>query len=594
MRKIFDAHAFWLNNQIWSGGWPYILFGAERMRNRNGRYLAVLVAAISSSAAFGQLSKVDTLLQEDGFQLQAAVNTGAPYYYDGHINSSNQFVGGLVQANYTAPSYSGTAIFEDSNYPISSELNGPWAIWNVDEGDLPDQVAGDIPHLNNLISMAIGDEQNWESDPSVYATVVSEFQQVNADPNYNHTIVYTNNYLGQVQDNAAGVTSFIQAAHPDMLTFDTYPFQTGNASATDDSQILNVGYTSWYTELRFYRDVTLDNSYQSSNPTYSVDWGLYRQVYATDDGTRTPGATEYALETFSAMAFNAKYLSDFVFNGNASQLFTDQNQDATTPLYAAVQPINQEAANIGRSMVYLTPISAGTNPDPEWYDGTGTSDILFLRGQQLSTGTPSSFTKNYNTLPNGFVADGTSGATLAYSKWTYQANDKYLTGWGVTNIGNTVNFDPNQNIYLPGDALVSWFRPLGESQTTAYNNNDIYFMVVNALATPTGTAQQCEQYIQLTFEIPNAASQLVQYIDPITGAVDTISVTSGTAPTTDPDGTILTTVVSGRLRVNMYLGGGEAMLFKIDNGTPFLVPEPSTLSLIGLTSLTLLRRRRTA
>ncbi len=564
------------------------------MRCQIVRNASILVASILSGTAFGQLSKVDTLLQQDGFQLQAASESGAVFYYNGHTNTStNQYVPGLVQANYTAPSWGGAATFTDSN---NQPINGPWAIWGVSDGSYPDQVPQDIPHLANLVSMAIGDEDEWEREPAVHAAEVAEFQQVNADPNYNHTIVYANNSLGQLQDDGPGVSGFIQTAHPDMLTFDSYPFQTGNASATDDSQILNVGYTSWYTELRFYRNVTLDNSYQSSNPNYSVNWGLYRQTYATNDGTRTPGGTEYGLETFSAMAFNAKYLSDFLYNGSASQLFTNQNQDATTPLYTAVQHVNKVAANIGRSMVYLTPISAGTNPDPEWYDQTGTSDILFIRGQQLSTNNGGVITKNYNTLPNGFIANGTTGAALGYSKWTYQANDKYLTGWGVNNIGNTVNFDPNQSIYLPGDATISWFRPLSESQTTAYNNNDIYFLAVNGLATPTGTEQQCEQYIHMDFAIPNAATQKIDYIDPITGDIDTIGITPGTAPTSDPTGALLdtieATVVSGRLRVNLYLGGGEGMLFKIDNGVPFAVPEPGTLSLAGCAALAMLRRRR--
>ena len=106
--------------------------------------------------------------------------------------------------------------------------------------------------------------------------------------------------------------------------------------------------------MRFYRDVTLDNSYQSSDPTYSVDWGLYRQIYATNDGTRTPNGTEYAVQTFTAMAFGAKYESDFIYDGSASQLFTTgirmRPRRFTAPCSTLIRkpPISAERWSISR------------------------------------------------------------------------------------------------------------------------------------------------------------------------------------------------------------------------------------------------------
>jgi PEP-CTERM motif len=572
------------------------------MRNRNGRYLAVLVAAISGSAAFGQLSKVDTLLQQEGFQLQAAVETGAPFYYDGHVNGSNQFVPGLTQANYTAPSWAGSASFEDSN---GMALNGPWAIWNVNLGgsgnNFPDQVAADVPHLGNLVSMAIDDEVNWESDPSVEANLVSQFQYAESNSSYNHTILYTNNFIGQTQLDGTGVSNFIQQAHPDMLTFDGYPFLTSNATAATDSDILNTPFDSWYTEMRFYRDVTLDNSYQSSNPTYSVDWGLYRQIYSTDDGTRTPNGTEYAVQTFTAMAFGAKYESDFIYNGNASQLFTNQNEDATTALYAAVQHINQEATNLGRTMVYLTPLIA--NPNLNWT--AGTPDILFLRGQDL-TGNSSAPTTP-TTLPNGFQPNTVNGSLE--SSWTSGANDPWMTGFGHTNVGHVIgqytNPTTGATAYTTGDALISWFRPLGETQAQATAAGDIYFMIVNAFSTPTAAPGDCLQNINMDFTTwplaPGQTQPSIQYVDPVTGQIITLNIDTAldgqiTGTSIYPAGTVLLTKTSangtGKLRLNVFLDGGDAFLFKFYTGDAFLVPEPSTLSLLGIGALRLLRRKR--
>jgi PEP-CTERM motif len=566
------------------------------------------MSATLAAPAFAQLSKVDTLLQQDGYQLQGALYGGGLLYYNGHT-VNGQYVPGFAQANYTAPSWAGSASFTDAN---GMALNGPWAIWNVNNGDLPDQVSADVPHLNNLVSMAIGDEIEWVRDPSTTAPLIAEFQQVNSDSNYNNTIVYTNNSAGQLTDNGPAVTSFIQQAHPDMLTFDTYPFQTGNATALTDSQILNVGYTSWYTELRFYRDVTLDNSYQSSNPTYAVDWGLYRQTYATDDGTRTPSASEYGLQTFSAMAFGAKYLSDFITDGSASQLYTDSNQDAITPFYSAVQHVNQEASYFGRTMVYLQSMAAGSNPDPEWYDQTGTPDILFMRGQ-----TTAGQSGTLNTLPNGFTPNGGS-STAAYSSWTSayvgstqmsqpwtnpNVNDPWMTGFGQIHIGGGV-------AVATGDAMISWFRPLGETKQqvmdpTSPQYGDIYMMVVNALSTPTGSPSDCLQNIHMDFTswplAPGLTQPEIQYVDPATGQIMLLTISTtldGTVTNASnyPAGTYLLTKTSGngtgKLRLSLFLNGGEAFLFKFYTGDAFLAPEPGTLSLLGIGALGLLRRRR--
>lgn len=572
--------------------------------NRSNRVTGVLLAAAlaSSSFCFGQLSKVDRLLQQDGFQLQGALYGGGVLFYNGHTVNS-QYVPGFAQANYTAPSWAGAASFTDSN---GMALNGPWAIWNVNLGgsgnNFPDQVAGDVPHLNKLVSMAIDDEVSWESDSSVESNLLSQFQYAESTPVYNNTILYTNNFKGQLQLDGPGVSSFIQQAHPDMLTFDWYPFTTGNATAANDSDILNTPFDSWYTEMRFYRDVTLDNSYQASNPTYSVDWGLYRQTYSTDDGTRTPNGTEYAVETFTAMAFNAKYLSDFITDGSAGKLYTDNNQDAITPLYSAVQHVNQEAANLGRTLVYLTPLIA--NPNLDW--STGTPDILFLRGQEIPSNPNTPTTASPTPLPNGFQPNSVNGSLE--STWVSGANDPWMTGFGHTNVGGVIGkfINAKGNVaYTTGDALVSWFRPIGESQTQATANGDIYFMIVNAFSTPTNSPSDCLQNINLDFTTwplaPGQTQPEIQYVDPITGQIDLLTIdtalnglVSGTS--VYPAGTFLLTKTnadgSGKLRLNVFLNGGDAFLFKFYTGDTFLVPEPGTAALGGIAALGLLRRKR--
>ena len=124
--------------------------------SRSLRAKATLMAAVFSGvfaiAANAQLSKVDTILQQDGFQLQAASESGGTFYFNGHIVNGQQ-VNGYTQANYTAPSWAGAATFTDSN---GVAITGPWAIWNVGPGTEPDQVPADQPYLSNLVSMALG------------------------------------------------------------------------------------------------------------------------------------------------------------------------------------------------------------------------------------------------------------------------------------------------------------------------------------------------------------------------------------------------------------------------------------------------------
>lgn len=594
-----------------------------------GSVLAMAVLFGTSAAQAQTLSKVDRLLQQYGYQLGANSYPGGTFFFNGHDVGGN-FVPGFTQANYTtagwnyddpwpAPGNSQVLIPFTDNAGVA--ITAPWSMWlkvpaNSGDHSISDQISVYSSHLSNLVSASVGDEGYWESDSTVSANYVAAFQAAQADPRLDNTILYTNEFIGQSQLDAGGVSNFIQQAHPDMMSFDWYPFTNGNIGATDDSQIMNTPFDSWYTEMRFYRDVTLDNSYQPSDPNYSVAFGIYRQVYSTDDGTRRPSATEYAMETFTAMAFNAKQQMDFVYNGSASQLFTDTNQSGTTPFYYTVQHVNQEAQNLGRSMVYLTPMDA--NPDPNW--ATGTPDILFLRGQQVSGNTTTP-----NTLPNGFQPNGgkanagysswISGYKVAQS-WTTSANDPWTTGFGQANIGGTVGQYTNaagKPAAATGDVLVSWFRPLGLTKQqvmdpTSPDYGNIYFMIVNAFSTPTANPGDCLQNIHLDFsDWPMAAGETIpsiQYIDPTTGQVVTVYEDQTgmmvTNATIEPAGTVLLsntagdpTNHTGKLRLNVYLNGGEGFLFKFNNGSAFLVPEPASASaLLGLGALGLLSRRR--
>ena len=279
-------------------------------------------------------------------------------------------------------------------------------------------------------------------------------------------------------------------------------------------------------------------------------------------------------------------------------MFSDTNQHATTAFYNAVQTVNKRAGNLGKSMVYLTPLY--NNPDLNW--ATGTPDILMLRGQQVSGNTTVP-----NTLPNGFQPSSSN----AFSSWTSGVNDPWMTGFGQANIGGTVNQFTNtsgKTQAAMGDAFISWFRPIGEDKTTATSKGDIYFMLVNALASSTATPAQCEQDLHMDFTTwplaPGQTEPSIQYMDENTGQVMTLFINHAldgqiTNTTLDPSGTFLLTKTNangtGKLRLNVFLDGGDAFLFKFNTGTPFLganVPEPGSVAMLWIIAGVIGARRR--
>src|SRR4029453_16901003 len=101
--------------------------------------------------------------------------------------------------------------------------------------------------------------------------------------------------------------------------------------------------------------------------------------------------SELSLETFAALAFNAKFLSDFTYNFNGTTLFSGGGDNGITPLGTAAQAINAEVKRLGPALVRLKPVIDQTTP-------SYTSSMMFIRGKNTNAST-------YNAIPIGFVPD---------------------------------------------------------------------------------------------------------------------------------------------------------------------------------------------
>ena len=333
----------------------------------------------------------------------------------------------------------------------------------------------ETPYMSQLLALQLGDEWNLNDGPT-RTNLINWFNSVQA--NWPNVILYHNNWGSQIGD--AELADFYTKAHPDMLCFDTYPWQ----SVWDGSQPDHTGPaisgppTGWYGDLRRYREHAKGAG---------IPLGIYRQTFhAVQDYDnhvfRDPSLSELRLNTFGALAFNAKYVTDFIYNTGAASLFTKtfngsgDTQISTNGLYAEMADVNRRAQVLGKALVCLTPsydLHNQNTPNPPPGPASGdpcaclaagiTTSIMYLQGRQISGGVT-----NATPLPVGFQSDPASSSNpansqaLIYSWWESDKNNPYLRGWAVTNKA-AVN-----NSGLPGEVILAWFKPLAESDVELY------------------------------------------------------------------------------------------------------------------------------
>jgi hypothetical protein len=429
-------------------------------------------------------------------------------------------------------------------------------------------VGSEAPNMSQLVSLSLSDEP-FLDDSFYYNKMVNWF--TNVQGSYPDTILYINNWGGEVSD--GGLSGFIAQARPDMITFDFYPWQADYTTGVPISLV-----QTWYGELRRYK------AWASA---YNIPYGIYRQTFhAVQDYNSTiyrdPSPSELRLNTFVALAFNAKMLIDFTYNTGASSLF-DRNEQGqwagdtlTNALYNEMVDINARATNFGKALVLLKPIyemhnTNTVNPppgpgsdDPNFQNGYCTS-VMFLRGKYMDGGA-TNFT--LTSIPNSFLNDPSSSSnpnlinSSAYTWWEYQKNDPYLIGWSMTNKAGVMNNG------LPGDAIISWLRPLDEIYDGTNYNNEIYMMVVNALTATNGTAADCLQEIKLNFSGLTGAMTNLLMLDPVSGQWKTNGLP----------------LVSTRRQLVLDLNGGDAVLFKFNTGAPIVGHVPSTAAQLAATT----------
>ncbi len=461
--------------------------------------------------ASAEVSKAHRILIERGLQLQGMVTTNDVFDLETYRN-----------ANYTAINW-----LWDSNPTLHGSAPGfLWARWAADETKMPG--AAEQPYLSQLVALQLGDE--WHlNDPAVRTRAVNWFNTIREQ--WPNTILYMNNWGGQVGDAELG--DFIVRARPDMLGFDTYPFQSDPNSHQPNAPAFGSP-TNWYAEMRRYR---------LHAQSAAIPWAIYRQTFHATEGSvreyRTPSQSEMNLNTFAALAFGATTFIDFTYNTGASSIAPS---GSLQPGYTYQTEINRRARNLGKTLVHLTGLDTpgnGTLP---------TQDILLLRGQ---TGDPNN---PLTPLPIGFQPDN-GVPTATFSEWAADRNDPYIRGWNVRGCATMDGFG-ECNATNRGDVIISWLKPLDPSLDDPSDVDDqLYLMVVNGYTGPTGTAADYRQRIQLNFL--GSVGPSIERLNYDTGEIELVNLEVIPAS-------------GGRRKLVLELDGGGGQLFKFNTGHPFL------------------------
>jgi hypothetical protein len=471
---------------------------------------ALVATLLLAPQADAQVGKANQIFIDRGLQVEALTLTYDSFHLSTYSN-----------ANYTTVLWAWDAPRSyDSMSALGPAPGFPWARWVGSETDMP-PLGGESAYLGQLVNLQLADEWNLNDD-AIRTRAVNWFNAVHGD--WPNTILSANNWGGQIADDK--LIDFVTRAQPDMICFDTYSWK----SVYDTNAPGHIGApiggppTSWYGFLRTYRDISR---------SFNIPFGSYVQTfhsveeYPPFNVYRNPSPSELRLNHFGALAFNSKMLIDFLYNNGSSSLFNPPGGDSNpNALYYEKADCALRARNFGKALVRLKPIDEATT---QW-----TTSVMFVRGKDPSGA--------LNPIPANFYAG--PGNVNPNTDWVADRNDPYLRGWVVTNTGT-------KNNGQPGDVIIAWFKPLDESFDGPGYTNEVYFMVVNGLTDTNGTAADCSQQIKLNFLDTFSA---VEMVNPLTGVAQ-MQVPS---------------IVSGRRQLVLNLNGGDAALFKIADGAPFV------------------------
>ena len=456
--------------------------------------LALVVLGSCSVAAAEELSRGHKILLKRGLQLQAMTFVPQTGYFDPVR---------WAESNFTAIDFCA------SPYPAEFMPAGTedmlWGRYMYYATDIAEE---EHPYADRMLRLQLRDEQDI-ADEAELAQMAPSVAALQAK--YPNAMIHTNQ-SGDTGDYQSFKTeqlqTYMRRIKPDLLMFDRYPFAGYDAGGAP---------LSYYQTLEKYRKLGLAG--HDGTGTQPIPVGTYTQTF-TYDGVRDHivSESEVRLNNFAAWAFGCKLVCSYFYeNRKATRelpvMFSGDGTEQPTPVFYQVAETNRQSLNLGPALVRLKSRAVGMKMGRYSYGGK----------------------EVYNDLPVGVTA------------WD-AAQAPYITKVTARNIGSL-------NHGLEGDVIVGYFQPLDASLADPGHAEDWYFMVVNGLSNPKGSAAECRQRIRLDLDFRDSNIKGLLRLSRDTGAVEPVAL--------DDKG-------GSRYRLDVELDGGTGDLFKFDNGGAFV------------------------
>ncbi|MFA5866002.1 MAG: hypothetical protein WC975_15115, partial [Phycisphaerae bacterium] len=373
------------------------------------------------SAPVLSLGRGHQVLLDRGLQISALVFVSETGYFDPSR---------WAESNLTAINFWG------SNYPITlmpPPPGIPWARLSYAPTPQLTYPQGDeLLYVPSLYRIQLKDEQDI-----TVPTELADLAEATATYHrlFPHVIVHTNQgRLATGLFTVEEVRNYMQIVQPDMLMFDEYPFGAVEYSG--------ISPTAFYEYMERYRKLGLEGN--DGTRAYPIPTGVFLRTFYTQSLSNASivSESEIRVQYFAAWAFGYKLLECFVYDKPQhnpsvdSVMFSGNGTANPTTTFYQVAETNRQSLNLGPALVRLL-----------------SSDVRFIVGRHNG---------QYNTLPAGIPSwDSTAGP--------------YITDISATNIGT-------KNNGQEGDVIVGYLKPLAAEFTNSGHENDVYFMIVNALS----------------------------------------------------------------------------------------------------------------